>query len=650
MPCKTSGLRLLVAALFLLPAASTGLRGQISTVPPHDFAARKVSPGEWMEVTQGVQDARNPLPLVGGRTTWVRVYPAVHPEQSAVLRGLLRVQWAEGVDTVPSMGRAHLAAGEAGFKDERRVNWTSSLNFLLPAHATDSGTVWLELIQVIDAATGMRVQCPDCGRSATEAKFGPPRVLRVKAIGFRLRGSGPDLEPRDHDFANLRSWLWRAYPVTRVEMETAIVDAPAAKPTCDATNAQLIRIRALDIRGGQDPRTRYYGMVPHREENRRKIEFMQGCSTGVPGVPDPSVVASGSAGIPFPKEELFGWDEDGSYADWYGGHEIAHTFGLRHPGWCQLQTRDDPLAAPEDSGRIGGRLERTVAVDPLTVRVFGRELWHDVMAYCANLWVGGRTYAALLRRLAAEDALYAAGAWPHVGSGSAAGVPGAAVEDSLLQVVVRFLHIDANAGIIVAVTPVPVRGRPPQMDSDVLDTIPPELKVTVVVAGARDTVRAQGWIAVNRIPTGTDPDPWAGQSGFVNAFVRNVAGPATIRVLRGNEFVSETEKSAAAPWLEQQVTDSLAQSARGMAHRFTWKLMDPDDLLVIPVAYVQISYDGGSHWSTIQQTWSEQYQLACRTLTHRSSARIRLVASDGVNSAVVYESGELVPRCRAATG
>lgn len=640
----------IAAALLIISAAACPLNGQGHAASSRTLAAtRTVSAGEWMEVTQGVQDARRPLPLVGGRTTWVRVYPVVIPAAPAVLRGLLRVQWAGGVDTVPSMGRAHLSTADAERKEQRRGVWTSSLNFLLPPHVTGQGRVWLELIGVTDAATGARVPCPDCGRSAVEAVFGPPRVLRVKVVGFRQRGNGNDVEPREQEYLNLRSWLWRAYPVSRVVMETVTIDAAPGKPNCDAINTQLVRLRALDVRGGQDPRTRYYGMLRHSDAPG-KFDFMRGCSAGIPMIPDPAVVAAGSGGIPYPKDSVFAWDEDGSDADWYGGHEIGHTFGLRHPGWCfGRQEPDDPYAAPEDSGRIGGRLEQTVGLDPLTVRVFGRDLWHDMMTYCPRQWVGARSYLAILKRLMEEDSLHAAGAWPRVAGGTVGGAALPMGDEPLLQVVVRFSQLELDAGAILAVVPVAVRGRPWSADQAVLDTISPALKVLVEVAGRQDTVRADGWVMRNSIMSGAPRMRPTGE-GYANVFLPNVRGPARITVYLNGKFVHFVERSANAPALQQQVRHTLPRPAVEESHQFRWALVDEDDFLNVPFAYVQVTWDGGGRWHTIQQTWRGEFNLPCATLAHRGSARIRLIASDGINTALVWESDELVPACRGTGG
>ena len=52
--------------------------------------------------------------------------------------------------------------------------------------------------------------------------------------------------------------------------------------------------------------------------------FMRGCAMDIP-----AYVASGPTGT-----GTWGWDFDGSYGDWYGGHELGHTYGRGHANFC----------------------------------------------------------------------------------------------------------------------------------------------------------------------------------------------------------------------------------------------------------------------------------------------------------------------------
>ena len=85
-----------------------------------------------------------------------------------------------------------------------------------------------------------------------------------------------------------------------------------------------------------DARTRFYGLIPDNNKNN----FVKGNSD------QPGQVGCGPAGPIFPEDHP--WDLDGSYADAYGGHEIAHMYGRKHPGDCA-----DPLVSSRNAAVRG---------------------------------------------------------------------------------------------------------------------------------------------------------------------------------------------------------------------------------------------------------------------------------------------------------
>ena len=129
---------------------------------------------------------------------------------------------------------------------------------------------------------------------------------------------------------------------------------------------------------------------------------MRGEASGIPGQPDPSVVASGPTG-----PNSWGWDFDGSYGDWYGGHELGHTFGRFHPGSGCGESSDDPnyqyifgQLANYDAGCVG--FDVGDAALGIAMAAYPGTAWHDVMTYCNNQWLSDYTYNRIRNRLADE--------------------------------------------------------------------------------------------------------------------------------------------------------------------------------------------------------------------------------------------------------
>ena len=66
-------------------------------------------------------------------------------------------------------------------------------------------------------------------------------------------------------------------------------------------------------------------------------------------------MASGPTG-----PSTFGWDSDGSYGDWYGGHELGHTFGRFHAEFCGAS---GGAAYPFPNGQLSDADEAYVGID-----------------------------------------------------------------------------------------------------------------------------------------------------------------------------------------------------------------------------------------------------------------------------------------------
>jgi hypothetical protein len=364
-----------------------------------------------VEVTQAVQDIGGSIPLVARKKTFVRAYLG-SPSTPMSVRGELRVaRRANGPwTTVSSFGTAALDPARSGASPAqlrgRREDLAFSLDFRLPQRFTRRGTLWFKLGAVREASTGRKVQVSGAG-SARTVTFVQSPPLRLRVVNLRYRTGTPPVQfaATKSDLEHLESWLTRAYPVARVRFSTLTVDATATWPfEATQANAQLAALRALDVAGGQDPGTHYYGMVSDGGG------FMRGRASAIPATPDPSAVASGPTG-PRNSSPGFGWDTDGSYGDWYGGHELGHTFGRLHPGFCNGNSADDP-AYPFPHGQVSGADGAFTGVDvgdpdiPVAAAALPGVVWHDVMTYCDFEWLSPYTYTGIRDRLVAEGMLF----------------------------------------------------------------------------------------------------------------------------------------------------------------------------------------------------------------------------------------------------
>jgi hypothetical protein len=377
---------------------------------------------EGIEVVQAIQNLALDVPIVADKQTMVRVYLSPPMTVPAVtVKGTIQVQTqgSPGTVDVDSTGILTLTTASNLGVQFKRERLDRSLNFVLKQNQTSAKDQTtpakrsFAATKILLVRDGSPLPCTNCSNKSVSVDFQPSAPLRVKIVGLQYSVPGPtgpvNHAPAAADFNLLSSWLQRAYPVPRVISTTATVTATATwQFDCNAANAQLQAIRASETGNGSvDSRTHYIGLVSNGGG------YMRGCSSGVPAQADPTVVASAPAGVPgapgLTQPVNTTGDTDGSFADWYGGHELAHTFGRSHPGFCPGNTADDP-SFPYPNGQLSDNAGTFVGLDfgdnanSIAQTVLRGQSNFDIMTYCNQpQWLSAYNYKAVRDRLTAED-------------------------------------------------------------------------------------------------------------------------------------------------------------------------------------------------------------------------------------------------------
>lgn len=383
------------------------------TPPPEPAGARIISLAklscDGIEVTQAIQNMSHDVPLVARKRTVARVYLSANVGAPIAVQGVLKARRAPNGPwrSVRSLGPVTLDPAENGQLRLKRENESKSLNFLLPESVCQAGFTEMRVVLLFQTGPFAFLKVPANARRKVRFRLTPP--LRVRILGMRFQGGSPpvNMVPSALDYTLIQSWLERAYPVASVEWSQAVVDAPQAWPfDASIINTFVRGIRTTDVLGGVDARTHYYGLVSDGGGGF----FMRGLASGIPGVPDPSTVASGPTGT-----NTWGWDVDGSYGDWYTGHEFGHTYGRFHAEFCGA---GGGAPYPFVNGQLSnadGALLGFDTGDPsqgLPMRALPGTIWHDVMTYCTFQWLSSFTYTGIRDRLIQEDALPSGAALP----------------------------------------------------------------------------------------------------------------------------------------------------------------------------------------------------------------------------------------------
>ncbi len=367
-----------------------------------------------IEITQGIQDHQNSVGLIAGKRTFVRIfvdYVAAAPASG--VRGTLELRRQAGaarsVDSIGAISTVFDPAQNGKLDVKRRVT-DRSLVFELPAEWTVPGELSLSLSSV-KASDGAALECAKCDVKES-LKFGQASPVRIVLLGMRYVRNAKTYVPRDIDYRSIVSWIQRAYPASEFEFQTRVVDwdAPSVFDTgteaCGEANAAITAIRKLDVANGKNALFHYYGVV---YDGSTLANFMRGCAS-IPADPDPSAVGSGPAGTA--SSVLFPWDKSPSYAGWYAGHELGHTFGRHHPNsgcgdWDRTGDPQWPAQMPKnklgtsDHPYVG--FDRGDASIQAPINVLAWDVGADLMTYCDSVWPSAHNYVEICNRTSAEN-------------------------------------------------------------------------------------------------------------------------------------------------------------------------------------------------------------------------------------------------------
>lgn len=329
-----------------------------------------------IEVTQAIQDLNNSVDLVAGKRTYVRVHVSAPVNVNDVFDTLSGRRGFVSLTPVLNPGNPGSDITVRPSPDRGQLN--DSFWFELPSSWATAGS--LTLTARIDPNNAKNDLVLGDNVRTTTVTFQSPATLQLRIVNVQYTVGGTTYLAANSHLSSLESWLRRAYPISTLEVtRQTFVYPTAGLPNVDTLHGWLALGKIFRMLfSGEDARVVYYGVVDDGGG------FMRGKAAGIPGT-----IAAGPSG-----NDDWGWDFDGSYNDWYGGHEIGHTRGRSHAEFCGA---GGGAAYPYPSGRISPDLTGNGAIYgfDISTRAIYPPAWKDVMTYCSNQWVSDFTYEGI---------------------------------------------------------------------------------------------------------------------------------------------------------------------------------------------------------------------------------------------------------------
>jgi hypothetical protein len=378
-----------------------------AAIPSIDIAITDV------EVTQAIQDLGQSVQLIRDKRTGVRVHvDAAGQNVPGVTAHLYRINSSGTVlagPIYPSGGTNYLTVPNT----PDRANFNHAFYFELPNDWIDGSTVRL---RAVVNPTQIPPEPTFANNTMNTATFTlrPSPTLRTQLLVWGYTVDGDYFQPDTwQDVYQARSWIRRVYPLASTPGGYESPDPGFRLKTRTINDPNL---------GGHVQRTSDFCLdIPADDREFCAATYTNNCAQwlrATEGIPDGEMVYSmiwEEPSLPFPRgfatdgvssgptgTGSWGWDNDGSYGDWYMGHEVGHNVGRGHPSQgnaCGHSASDPsfPYAnAAIGTGDMWGFDVGDIGLNSdLGPRVYPNNTWRDMMSYCNNQWISDYTYEGI---------------------------------------------------------------------------------------------------------------------------------------------------------------------------------------------------------------------------------------------------------------
>ncbi len=565
-----------------------------------------------MEVTQGIQNLSNSVLLVKNKRTFVRLYVKSDGAAVAGVRAQLssRLGSLQPINSVGTMLTVRTTPSRndinQSFLFELPWSWTQQNSLTLNA-TLNPYKVPLE---------------PNYGDNTTSvtATFKPSPTLSAEFFRLNYVSGGTSYQPRIFkDVLQTYSWILRAYPIGGAVGQNF---KPRLWDVAGATRlGNWVNQSSSDCSGKGNLCASYYtnGWLKYYRDHAwvpNTNDFYYGMISDGAAFPRGQAMYSKTSVGPS-GSGTWGWDTDGSYADWYAGHEMGHTLGRAHPtasaATCGNSASDNSYPYP--GGQIGpndGSMEGFDAGDPsfgIAKAVYPGTSWYDVMSYCSNQWISDYTYTGMYNYMIAH--------------------PSSASNASTLSTDATRDHVMVN-GDFLSVSGVisPTAGTAGFAFVGHLSSVANQPPLTPGDYSIRLLDGANGTLATYSFTPVVSDD---GVGLTFDQVVNFVAGTRTVQIIRNsdNAVFGSHAVSPNPPTVSNVALQGAPNPVSGVV-TLGWTASDPDgDALTFDIFY---SRDNGATFQPVTMgVTGTSTQIDTAQLGGSGTAILRVAASDGTN-------------------
>lgn len=570
--------------------------------------------GNGMEITQGIQSLNNSVGLIRNRRTFVRVYAKSDSANIAgVTAQLIGSTGQTLLGTLSPVNPAGTSISVRGTPSRNDIN--QSFLFELPWSWTNNPTLRLTA-NINPYKAQLEPNYADNSVSSGTLAFKPSPTLSAEFYRLNYTVGGTTYKPRiDKDVLQTYSWIMRAYPIggaIGTNFKPRLWDVAGGNQLGNwvtQTSGDCAGQGSLCASYYTNGWLKYYrdhGWVPNTSD------FYYGMISDGAGFPRGQAIY-GQTSVGPSGSGTWGWDTDGSYADWYAGHEIGHSLGRAHPSQgnsCGHSASD--ASYPYTGANIGasdGSLEGFDGGDAgfgIAKAVYPGTVWHDVMSYCNNQWISDYTYNGMYNYMIGH---------PSTAASTAASTRSAniAVSGDFLSVAGSINAAGTAASFSYVRRLTDVANQPPLVAGG----------YALKLLGATNNELA----SYSFTPTQDTEGTTLGFSQVVNF----VAGTRTIQVVKGAAVLATLAVSANPPVISNVALQGAASPVSGVV-TLGWTASDPDGgALTFDIFY---SRDSGATFQPVTMgATGTSAQIDTAQLGGSGTAILRVVASDGVNTA-----------------